>query len=673
MDSEDKEIELAPKGMFPADDDEDIYEIDIDENLDVWNRGTGYTWGGGQSWWQTTSMGSSVSSMWSMGGTGYVANDDAARMLKNKRHIDSLCKVVDPTVAHTLEFAAEHTSGHTDMNRGHIVVDGSLIRLNDNKLDILAGLAIHEKLHVIHSYPLMTWQRNIRAEVCKSEGERDLFQSISNIVEDEYIERQLHKTSAGYVHYIEACKEHYFGEAKHDIDTDTSQFGDLINTFMMLVRYPSKIDTDRRKRHAPHIRLFMSMIKDGIDNREAVYKCILLVHKYLLAQASKMDDQKDISEIMEELKDKAMDYGERRVTDSFGEENDDLTSEMRKSMIESIAKGRFDELKERYESSSDRSVDKLWKDHKGIDSVLHDEMNDISKSIHKKMKELEDTDFYSTDIGKLALNDGQKEITWQKAIQETHHVDRYKNDKKAMHREISKLSKKVQLFGNIQKHNIYNQKRGILNKRQLHKIPMGMTDLFKATIVNQDKPLDVCVLVDESGSMGHYTMRQARQGAIAIKEALSHSDMINLWVYGHSADETGNGKTEMVEYSSPTMKDRPMAMGGMRARYENRDGNAIVASCQRIKGESDNTGHKLMIVLSDGQPSASGYRGPDAYEHTKKSVKYAETQGWSIIQVGFEGASKPLMDRMFPNWTYVEDSSKLGDEVSKIIRKVIKI
>jgi nitric oxide reductase activation protein len=202
---------------------------------------------------------------------------------------------------------------------------------------------------------------------------------------------------------------------------------------------------------------------------------------------------------------------------------------------------------------------------------------------------------------------------------------------------------------------------------------MGMTDLFKATIVNQDKPLDVCVLVDESGSMGHYTMRQARQGAIAIKEALSHSDMINLWVYGHSADETGNGKTEMVEYSSPTMKDRPMAMGGMRARYENRDGNAIVASCQRIKGESDNTGHKLMIVLSDGQPSASGYRGPDAYEHTKKSVKYAETQGWSIIQVGFEGASKSLMDRMFPNWTYVEDSSKLGDEVSKIIRKVIKI
>ena len=676
MDSEDKEIELAPKGMFPADDDEDIYEIDIDENLDVWNRGTSYTWGGGQSWWQTTSMGSSVSSMWSMGGTGYVANNDAARMLKNKRHIDSLCKVVDPTVAHTLEFATKHTSGHTDMSRGHIVVDGSLIRNNDNKLDILAGLAIHEKLHVIHSYPLLKWQRDIRHKVCKSEGERDLFQSISNIVEDEYIERQLHKTSAGYVHYIEACKEHYFGEAKHDIDTDTSEFGDLINTFMMLVRYPSKINTDRRKRHAPHIRLFMSMIKDGIDSREAVHKCILLVHKYLIAQASKMDDQKDISEVMEELKGKAMDYGESRVSDSFGDKDGDLTPEMRKDMIASIAKARLADLKERYESSSERSsVDKIWegKSKKSIDTVTHESMDVITKDIHKKMKELEDTDFYSTDIGKLALNDGQKEITWQKAIQESHHVEKYKSDKKTMRKEISKLSKKVQLFGNIQKHNIYNQKRGILNKRQLHKIPMGMTDLFKATIVNQDKPLDVCLLVDESGSMGHYTMRQARQGAIAIKEALGHSDMINLWVYGHSADETGNGKTEMVEYASPSMKDRPMAMGGMRARYENRDGNAIVASCQRIKGESDNTGHKLMIVLSDGQPSAAGYRGPDAYDHTKKSVKYAETQGWSIIQVGFEGASKRIMDMVFPNWIFVKDSSKLGDEVSKIIRKVIKI
>ena len=168
-------LEEAPKGMFPEDD--DVYEIDVNEDLDVWNRGSGYTWGGGTAWWQSSHMGSSVSSMWSTG--TYVADNHASRMLKHKQHIDSLCKVVDPTVPHTLQFATDHSSGHTDMSRGHIVVDGSLIRNSDTKLDILAGLAIHEKLHVIHSTPLMKWQRDARRDICKTTGQVELFQSKS--------------------------------------------------------------------------------------------------------------------------------------------------------------------------------------------------------------------------------------------------------------------------------------------------------------------------------------------------------------------------------------------------------------------------------------------------------------------------------------------------------------
>ena len=684
MVDEDKEIktEYAPKGMFPADDEEDSYEIDIDEDLDVWNRGGGYTWGGGTSWWQNSYSGSSMTGMWST--NVYTKDNHAGRMLKNKGHIDSLCKVVDPTVAHTLEFATRHGSGHTDMNRGHIVVDGSLIRYNDDKLDTLAGLAIHEKLHVIHSMPLMKWQREVRHELTKSAGQQELFHSVANIVEDEYIERQLHKTCAGYVHYIEACKEHYFAKSEIDVNDETSKFGDLINTFLMLVRYPSKIDMDRRKRHAPHIRILMSAIKSGIDSREDTKTCIKLVYKYLKAQADKMADEdgEDTESVMEGLKKSATDYATDRIDESFGMEGDpdcDIDSKMRKEMVDSLTGDRFRALKRRYDSERlDRmGVDKVWDDeHREMIKKLSDYDSDydtISKDLAKKISDMADSDYYETDIGKLALRDGQKSITWKKFLPDEYNIRRYKDAKDHMRSQISKLKKKVQLYGNLQKHNIYNQKRGMLNKRQLHKIPMGMTDLFKATVINEDKPLDVCLLVDESGSMGSYTMAHARNGAIAIKEALSGNDKINLWVYGHSADETSRGTTEMIEYYSPTMKDRPMAMGGMKARYENRDGNAIIASAQRIKGESDNQSHKLMIVLSDGAPSADGYRGHDAIDHTKKAVKYAETQGWSIIQVGFSGATSWTMEKMFDNWVYVEDDNKLGDTVSKIIRKVIKI
>ena len=50
--------------MFPEDDD-DSYEIELDADLDVWNRGSGFTWGGGTSWWQNSHSGSTMSSMWS--------------------------------------------------------------------------------------------------------------------------------------------------------------------------------------------------------------------------------------------------------------------------------------------------------------------------------------------------------------------------------------------------------------------------------------------------------------------------------------------------------------------------------------------------------------------------------------------------------------------------------
>jgi nitric oxide reductase activation protein len=240
--------------------------------------------------------------------------------------------------------------------------------------------------------------------------------------------------------------------------------------------------------------------------------------------------------------------------------------------------------------------------------------------------------------------------------------------------QTNKLKRKIDLYGDTRKLTIHNQKRGKIDKRMLHRIPMGRMDLFKADLIKEDKPLDVCLLVDESGSMGHMTMSKARMAAISLKEALSDNPMLNLWVFGHTADSSSRGVTEMTEYWSPSMKDRPMAMGAMRAKYENRDGSAIVASADRVKRQAHNPAtNKLMIVLSDGAPSAAGYRGHTAYNHTASCVKHCEARGWNVIQVGFAGSTEYIMKQCFTNYIYVDDTDTLGDKVSKIIRKVIKV
>ena len=246
-----------------------------------------------------------------------------------------------------------------------------------------------------------------------------------------------------------------------------------------------------------------------------------------------------------------------------------------------------------------------------------------------------------------------------------------------MKSSIGQLKRKIQLYGDTKIHTIRNQRRGKLDKKMLHKIPLGRPDLFKNVIVDEDKPLDVCLLVDESGSMGSWKMDKARQTAIALREALKDNQALNLWVFGHTADGYNwhkEGETNMSVYWSPTYQSDVKAIGAMTARAENRDGMALLASAERVKSESPSMGsNKLMIVISDGEPSANGYRYAMGVPHTKKCVKHLEGQGWSIIQVGISGARERSMREMFSNYLLVDDTNELPAKISKIIRKVIKV
>ena len=637
---------------------------------DIYGRSSGFTWGSGTTSWWSSGAGS-LSSMW--GGTSYYRGEkaDAYRMLKHKNHLDSLCKVVDPNVKHSLTFSS-HSSGHTNMRTGQIVIDGDLLEDNDDNLDITAGLAIHEKLHLIYSQELMTAEAGMRERLTTTQGESMLLHDICNIIEDEYIEKQLSTTAKGFVHYIEKCKKHYFEDSFKNVSTKDA-FADLINTFMLFVRYPSLIDDDRRKRHAPHIRFFARAMSGALDSRDDTYVAIETIFSYLLKAFTKMNEGADDKRLEE-----AMDKADTKASDmktKFEESGVSLSPEEWESIR--------DRLKAEYMADEkDRSIDDLAESMYKADELVHkltgkdvDRSRHLSDEMMKGIRELEETDYSEYDMDKaMAISPSQRKISWTKAISDDYSAKRYKDAKSRVKKEISKLKKKIQLYGNMEKYTIRNQKMGKLDKRMLHRIPSGRMDLFKTSIVKEDKPLDICLLVDESGSMGSYTMTHARDAAISIKEALADNDALNLWVFGHSADENGRGNTEMIEYWSPTMKDRPMAMGGMMARYENRDGNAIIAAADRVKSESDQPqAKKLMIVLSDGAPSADRYRGYEAENHTKKCVKSIESKQWNVIQVGFAGSRAGSMANMFTNWVYIDDTSKIGDKVSKIIRKVLKI
>ena len=140
----------------------------ISRGGDIWGRSEGFTWGKEKTWWQRDSAyGGSMSGMWggstTYGGIYNSVDNDAYRMNKHKSELDSICKVVDPTVKHTLQFA-NHTSACTNIKTGDIYIDASLLKEDDSNLDITAGLAIHEKLHLIHTKPLLKWEHDFSYE-----------------------------------------------------------------------------------------------------------------------------------------------------------------------------------------------------------------------------------------------------------------------------------------------------------------------------------------------------------------------------------------------------------------------------------------------------------------------------------------------------------------------------
>jgi nitric oxide reductase activation protein len=442
------------------------------------------------------------------------------------------------------------------------------------------------------------------------------------------------------------------------------------------VRFPSSISDERKKRHARHIQFFARALKDALVDRASTLVAIQSIYEYIyqlaVTEAEKKGDTTE-EEILERaetrMSELIAEWGDTELdADALAKVKDRLIEQERDDAARTDRYSGERMLKE----AIDKSGAKLA-DYAG-------ESDSISDRLDKAIRDLADSDYSEDewDSGRaLGLRHGTK-VTWrnQHASRE-YHKNIYDETVKGMQSQIGQLKRKIQLYGDTKIHTIRNQRRGKLDKKMLHKIPLGRPDLFKNVIVDEDKPLDVCLLVDESGSMGSWKMKKARQTAIALREALKDNQALNLWVFGHTADgyEWGKeGETNMSVYWSPSYQSDIKAIGSMEARAENRDGMALLASAERVKAESPSIGsNKLMIVISDGEPSAHQYRFSTGVPHTKKCVKHLEGQGWNIIQVGISGARERSMREMFSNYLLVDDTNELPAKISKIIRKVIKV
>jgi len=187
--------------------------------------------------------------------------------------------------------------------------------------------------------------------------------------------------------------------------------------------------------------------------------------------------------------------------------------------------------------------------------------------------------------------------------------------------------------------------------------------------VKTDK-ICVGVLIDESGSMCGSKIQKAREAAIFINEVFRGMRDVELFIYGHTADEEGSGSTQIRIYREPGYHMDSYALGAVEARSNNRDGDAIIATAKRIRKQTENQG--ILFVLSDGQPSAHDYNGREAINDTREKVSKAQNLGFQVIQIAIE-ESVPSKE-MFDYYIKMTDIKNLPrDMVGYMSRKVDKL
>lgn len=163
-------------------------------------------------------------------------------------------------------------------------------------------------------------------------------------------------------------------------------------------------------------------------------------------------------------------------------------------------------------------------------------------------------------------------------------------------------------------------------------------------------PFEVIILVDCSGSMEHRErIRRAFEAACGGAFGLE-AGRHKVTILGHTGDigvglattgnrefaETKNTVIYVVKrhYESVRIAQaRSEQIVKSYSKCQNRDGEAILAASKYFCLPKHN---RAMIVISDGEPCADDYFGPEAIEHTKQCVAKVRASDVTVLSISID-------------------------------------
>lgn len=183
---------------------------------------------------------------------------------------------------------------------------------------------------------------------------------------------------------------------------------------------------------------------------------------------------------------------------------------------------------------------------------------------------------------------------------------------------------------------------------------------------------DMCVLflVDESGSMASKNKSGcAMQCVICLAEVLARLH-IPTKVIGFTADI---GSYDVVHnhymHWLNTYEER-LNLTSITHRSNNFDGYSIRYATEMLKKRPEQ--HKILIVLSDGQPAARYYKGNNGIIDTTDAIKCANKKV-DVIGVGIGNADEKVWRAMYgSSFIHVQNANDLLTKIGKAVQEIMK-
>lgn len=483
---------------------------------------------------------------------------------------------------------------------------------NETKINAFCGFGLHEAAHLRYTYlrVYLNFLSFISGKYTFEEGE--IIKIFINLLEDNRVEDLLLTERPGFQDFIDCAKSYNSKTLEEKLNIMRERKLILFfKTLIGILRFPGLIE------------------EEVLEEYSEVYKEV----------------QEKITPYPENLKD-----------------------------ICSVSESIFKIIKEKKLSDIDPAELKkilfLINDTESITSIMYGVDLDSGRKIDKSKvsRLLSSKDSLTMKILEGTVERGDSD----KVFFEKPKGDRndYLRDVRAVQKYVPRLKKILTGTDKNYDFNIQGCRSGILDTTKLAEAYQGVPQVYLRQGHVRTNKSTICVLIDESGSMGGKKEILARQAAILLNETFGKSLGVDLYIYGHTADIGSIGYINLSVYREGSHYNPKFSLSKSCAKSQNRDGDAILEVAKRVrKFTKENC---IMFVISDGSPCANGYGGIPAIKDTAAKVKEAEKLGFGIIQISIDAVYgvKDMFDTYIDIGYNLEEMPKLLNEIVKT--KVIK-